>query len=146
MSLDAEMAGLQLQKLISLTEKLNVRLKQELELIRSHKAADMAHGMAETAEMANEYRRESARLKSNPGLVANAPLALKKKLIEVTETFDETLATHSEAIEAARRISEGLVRTIASETASARAMGTGYGATGHAARGDGRAVALDRKA
>lgn len=146
MSLDAEMAGLQLQKLIGLTERLDARLLQELELVLSHKAADMAHGMAETAELANEYRRESARLKANPGLVANAPLELKQALISATERFDETLAVHSEAIEAARRISEGLVRTIASEVASNRAMGTGYMASGHAASGDGRAVALDRKA
>lgn len=146
MNLDSEMASLQLQKLIGLTEQLDTRLLQELELVRSHKAADMAQGMAETAELANEYRRESARLKANPGLVVNAPLELKQALIKVTELFDETLAVHSEAIEAARRVSEGLVRTIASEVAGNRAMGTGYMASGHAAAGDGRAVALDRKA
>ncbi|WP_312812929.1 flagellar basal-body protein FlbY [Brevundimonas sp.] len=146
MNLDSEMASLQLEKLIGLTKQLDARLLKELELVRSHKAADMAQGMAETAELANEYRRESARIKANPGLVANAPLELKQALVKATETFDETLAVHSEAIEAARRISEGLVRTIASEVANNRAMGTGYMASGHAASGDGRAVALDRKA
>lgn len=146
MNLDSEMASLQLEKLIGLTKQLDARLLKELELVRSRKAADMAQGMAETAELANEYRRESARIKANPGLVANAPLELKQALIKATETFDETLAVHSEAIEAARRISEGLVRTIASEVANNRAMGTGYMASGHAASGDGRAVALDRKA
>jgi len=146
MNLDSEMASLQLEKLIGLTKQLDARLLKELELVRSHKAADMAQGMAETAELANEYRRESARIKANPGVVANAPLELKQALIKATETFDETLAVHSEAIEAARRISEGLVRTIASEVANNRAMGTGYMASGHAASGDGRAVALDRKA
>lgn len=146
MTLDPEMAGLQVQKLINLTEQLNGRLRSELELIHSNKAADIAHGMTQTAELANEYRRESARVKASPGLISNAPMELKKALVTATEAFDETLATHSEAVEAARRISEGLVRTIASEVAGARAMGTGYGASGHAAAGDGRAVALDRKA
>lgn len=144
--LDEEMAGLQLQKLIHLTDQLNDRLRAELELVRTNKASEIALGMAETADLANEYRRESARMKANPSLVANAPLALKQALITSTETFDETLATHSEAVEAARRISEGLVRTIANEVAGARAMGTGYGASGHAMAGDSRAVALDRKA
>lgn len=146
MTLDPEMAGLQVQKLIGLTENLNDRLRTELELIRSNKAADIAIGMAQTADLANEYRRESARLKSNPSLIAIASMDLKQALVKATEAFDETLATHSEAVEAARRISEGLVRTIANEVAGARAMGTGYVASGHAAAGDGRAVALDRKA
>lgn len=146
MNLDSEMASLQLEKLIGLTKQLDARLLKELELVRSHKAADMAQGMAETAELANEYRRESARIKANPGLVSNGAMELKKALIKATEQFDETLAVHSEAIEAARRISEGLVRTIAAEVANNRAMGTGYVASGHAASGDGRAVALDRKA
>ena len=144
--LDAEMAGLQVRKLIQLTEQLDARLQNELELIQTHKAADIAQGMARTAELANEYRRESARVKSDPGLVANAPMDLKKALVAATEAFDETLAKHSEAVEAARRISEGLVKTIANEVAGTRAMGTGYGASGHAVAGDGRAVALDRKA
>lgn len=146
MMLDPEMAGLQVQKLISLTEQLDQRLRTELELIQSNKAADIAHGMAQTADLANEYRRESARVKASPGLIANAPMDLKRALVAATEAFDATLATHSEAVEAARRISEGLVRTIANEVAGARAMGTGYVASGHAAAGDGRAVALDRKA
>ena len=146
MTLDPEMAGLQVQKLIGLTENLNDRLRTELDLIRSNKAADIAIGMVQTADLANEYRRESARLKSNPSLIGNASMDLKQALIKATEAFDETLATHSEAVEAARRISEGLVRTIANEVAGARAIGTGYVASGHAAAGDGRAVALDRKA
>lgn len=144
--LDAEMAGYQVRKLIQLTEALSGRLQHELDLIATNKPAEIANGMAETAELANEYRRESARVKSDPGLVANAPMEMKQALVEVTRAFDEILARHSEAVEAARRISEGLVRTIANEVAGSRAMGTGYGASGHAVSGDGRAVALDRKA
>ena len=146
MTNDTEMANLQVQKMINLTQGLTLRLEQELEMIRSHRAAEMSVGMSQTAEMANEYRRESTRIKANPGMIANASLGLKQTLIKATKAFDETLAHHSQAIEAARRISEGLVRTIASEVADARAIGTGYGASGHAMSGDGRAVALDRKA
>lgn len=144
--LDEEMAGFQVRKLIQLTDGLTERLQMELDLIRSNKAAEIANGMVQTADLANEYRRESARIKSDPGLIANAPMELKKALVSATEAFDEILAKHSEAVEAARQISEGLVRTIANEIAGHRAMGTGYGASGHAVSGDGRAVAMDRKA
>ncbi|MNE43210.1 hypothetical protein D3C80_1373750 [compost metagenome] len=56
------------------------------------------------------------------------------------------LAEHASVVDAARQVSEGLVRTIAAEVAGARAQGVGYGASGRATEGDGRAVALNRKA
>ena len=56
------------------------------------------------------------------------------------------LAEHAVTVEAARQVSEGLVRTIAAEVAGARAQGVGYGASGQAMQGDGRAVALNRTA
>lgn len=146
MTASAEMAALRIQRLLNLTTGLTERLENEMELIKSHRASEMAHGMAETAELANQYRRESAQIKANPALLAEASLEEKHALIAATEAFDEILARHSEAVEAARHISEGLVRSIATEVAGARAMGTGYGASGHAAQGDSRAVALNRTA
>lgn len=146
MSEAAEMATLRIQRLLNLTQGLTARLQKEMELLKAHRAADMAVGMAETAELANQYRRESAHIKADPSILMPAPMADKQALIAATEAFDEILAQHSVAVEAARFISEGLVRAIASEVAGARAMGTGYGASGQAAQGDGRAVALNRTA
>ena len=146
MTASAEMASLRIQRLLNLTTGLTERLENEMELIKSHRASEMANGMAETAELANQYRRESAQIKANPSVLAEASLEEKHALISATEAFDEILARHSEAVEAARHISEGLVRSIATEVAGARAMGTGYGASGHAALGDSRAVALNRTA
>lgn len=142
----AEMASLRIQRLLNLTEGLTQRLDNEMALVRAHRAADMAAGMAETAELANQYRRESAQIKADPSLIASASMDEKKALIAATEAFDEILARHSETVEAARRISEGIVRAIATDVASNRALGTGYGSSGHAAQGDGRAVALNRTA
>jgi len=142
----AEMASLRIQRLLNLTEGLTQRLENEMALVRAHRAADMAAGMAETAELANQYRRESAQIKADPSLIASASMDGKKALIAATEAFDEILARHSETVEAARRISEGVVRAIATDVASNRALGTGYGASGQAAQGDGRAVALNRTA
>lgn len=146
MSHSAEMASLRVQNLLNLTAGLTERLENEMALIKAHRASEMAAGMAETAELANQYRRESAQVKANPAILAEASMDEKRALIAATEAFDEVLANHSEAVEAARHISEGLVRSIASEVASARAMGTGYGASGQAAHGDSRAVALNRTA
>ena len=146
MTADIETAALRVQHLTRLTRDLTERLSVEMEALRAHRAQDLSDGMAQTQDMANLYRRESAQVKANPAAIAAAPEADRRALIEATEDFEAVLAEHAVAVEAARQVSEGLVRTIAAEVAGARAQGVGYGATGQAMQGDGRAVALNRTA
>lgn len=146
MTADAETAALRVRRLIRLTRDLSQRLTLEVEAMRGHRAQDLAQGVAETQEMANLYRRESAVVKADPAAIAAAPEADRRALIEATESFEAILAEHAVTVEAARQVSEGLVRTIAAEVAGARAQGVGYGASGQAVAGDGRAVALNRTA
>jgi hypothetical protein len=122
---DIETSTLRAQQLINLTQALTERLSAERDAFRAHRAQDVAHGMAETQELANLYRRESVQAKA---------------------AFEAVLAEHASTVDAARQVSEGLVRTIAAEVAGARAQGVGYGASGRATEGDGRAVAMNRKA
>ncbi|RIJ68211.1 flagellar basal-body protein FlbY [Brevundimonas sp. LPMIX5] len=146
MTADVETAALRVQHLTRLTRDLTDRLSLEMDALRAHRAQDLNEGMAQTQEMANLYRRESAQVKANPAAIAAAPEADRHALIEATEVFETVLAEHAVTVEAARQISEGLVRTIAAEVAGARAQGVGYGASGQAMQGDGRAVALNRTA
>ena len=146
MTPDVETSTLRAQELINLTRALTERLAIERDAFRAHRAQDVAHGMAETQELANQYRKESGHLKANKAILMAAPVGERMALIKATEAFEAVLAIHARTVEAARTISEGLVRTIAQEVAGARAMGTGYGSTGHAAGGDSRAVTLNRMA
>ena len=146
MTVDTETAALRVQHLTRLTHDLTERLSLEMEALRAHRAQDLSQGMAQTQDMANLYRRESAQVKLNPGLISPAPEADRRALIEATQAFEEVLSEHAVAVEAARQVSEGLVRTIAAEVAGSRAQGVGYGAAGQAVQGDGRAVALNRTA
>lgn len=146
MSNDVETATLRARQLTQLTERLTERLAHEMRAFEAHRAQDVALGLAETQEMANLYRRESAQLKANPSALAAAAPEERRALVEATTRFETALTAHAAAVDAARQVSEGLVRTIAAEVAGARAMGVGYGASGHAAAGDGRAVALNRMA
>jgi hypothetical protein len=146
MTYDAVTAAAHLHRLTDLTLRLTGRLEAETQAFAARRPQDVAAGLAETQDLANLYRRESAQLKMNPGLLSAAPAADRTRLIKATEAFEAVLAIHARTVEAARTISEGLVRTIAQEVAGARAMGTGYGASGRAAAGDGRAVTLNRKA
>ena len=146
MTADAETSTLRARQLINLTKALTERLAAERDAFRAHRAQDVAAGMAETQELANLYRRESAQAKAAPAFLSVIPAADRDALITATEAFEAVLAEHASTVDAARQVSEGLVRTIAAEVAGARAQGVGYGASGRATEGDGRAVALNRKA
>ncbi|MFK0299167.1 flagellar basal-body protein FlbY [Brevundimonas sp. NPDC090276] len=146
MTPDVETSTLRARQLINLTQALTERLAVESAAFRAHRAQDVASGMAETQELANLYRRESAQAKAAPAFLTVIPADLREALIAATQSFESVLAEHASTVDAARQVSEGLVRTIAAEVAGARAQGVGYGASGRATEGDGRAVALNRKA
>ena len=78
------------------------------------------------------------------GLAAGTLLA--DNVIKATEAFEAILNRHARAVEAARIISEGLVRTLAAEIRSQRGVPNAYGATGQATPTDGSAVAFSRSA
>jgi len=139
-------ATARVRQLVDLTNRLTARLNEESKAFEARRPQDAAVSMAETQELANVYRRESAQLKANPGSVAAAPVADRTALIRATETFEAILSRHARAIEAARIVSEGLVKTIAAELAGQRGTPSAYGASGKANAGDGRAVAFNRQA
>ena len=134
------------RRLVVLTERLTDRLEAETRAFAERRPGDVVASLPQTQELTNQYRRESAQLKAAPGLMSQAPSSERIALIRATERFEAVLAKHARAVEAARIISEGLIQTIAAEVAGARAMGTGYGASGRAYQGDGRAITLNRSA
>lgn len=134
------------RRLIDLTQRLTARLITELAAFEAHRPQEILVGMAEAQELANAYRRESAQARANPAALRAAPETDRASLIQATQAFESVLARHARAVEAARTISEGLVRTIAAELAAQRGSPIGYGAAGQASEGDGRAVALNRTA
>lgn len=146
MSADPTTAALHVRRLIELTRRLTARLDQETEAFQSHRPQDVAAQQAETQEMANLYRRESAQLKARPDVLKAATVADRMELIRATELFEAALARHARVVEAARAVSEGLVRTIAAEIAAQRGSPSAYGAAGQATTADARAVALNRTA
>lgn len=139
-------ATARIRQLIDLTVRLTARLTAEAAAFEARRPQDAAATLAGTQELANAYRRESAQVKANPASIAAAPLVDRKALIEATEVFEAMLSKHARAIEAARVVSEGLVKTIAAEVAGQRGSPSAYGASGRANAGDGRAVAYNATA
>jgi len=143
---DPVTASVHARRLTALTQRLSDRLEGETRAFAERRPGDVVASLPETQELTNQYRRESAQLKASPGMIASAPVTERMALIEATRRFETVLARHARAVEAARAISEGLVQTIAAEVAGARALGTGYGASGRAYQGDGRAITMNRSA
>lgn len=146
MSADPTTAALHVRALIELTRRLTARLGSETSALEERRTRDLVASQAGTQEMANTYRRESAQLKARPDVLRAATPADRMELIRATEAFETVLAAHARVVEAARTISEGLVRTIAGEIAAQRGSPSAYGAAGHATQPDARAVALNRTA
>jgi hypothetical protein len=123
----AESAIDRVEQLIALTERLTELVAREAAAFEQRRPQDAAVLVEETAKLANIYRHESAKVRANPQVIAQASLARRQGLVRATEAFDAVLARQGRALEAAKTITEGLVRAIADEVASQRQQSAGYG-------------------
>jgi hypothetical protein len=146
MTLSATDANDRVEQLITLTERLTERLGAELVLFEKRKPHETAQTLPETANLANLYRREAAKVKADPSLIAGAPAPAMKRLRTATEKFDAVLAKHTRVLEAAKILTEGLVRAIATEIQRQRKPVSTYGANARANVVDTKAVTLNRRA
>jgi hypothetical protein len=147
MALSATDATDRVEQLIILTERLTELIAIEAQAFEQGRPQDAAAQLEETSKLANIYRHESARVRANPALVASAPVAQRTRLIRSTEAFDAVLARQGRALEAAKTVTEGLVRAIADEVATSRAGTSGYGprATSHTT-GMATSITLNKRA
>jgi hypothetical protein len=134
------------EQLLALTERLTDVLAIEAAAFEQRRPHEVAAGAAETARLANLYRRESARIKADPSFAGELSPTTRATLIRATEAFEAVLARHGRAVAAARTISEGLVQAIAEEVAATRQARTPYGADARAGTADASAIALNRRA
>jgi hypothetical protein len=145
-----EEAAERVEQLITLTDRLTMLVAEQAKAFEDRRPQDAAIHVEETSRLANLYRHESARVRANPGLISASPAPLRLRLRRSTEAFDAVLARQARALEAAKTVTEGLVRAIAEEVAAQRQRGApdGYGSNGErtAKPVDGSAITLNRRA
>ena len=146
MSLSASSPAERMDQLIALTERLTALISEQLRAFEARRPQDAAVNADETARLANLYRHESLKVKADPSLLAGAPAEMHQRLVAATRSFDAVLARHGRAVEAAKIITEGLIRAIAEEVSLQRNAVAGYGAKGLQAPKPATAVALNRRA
>ncbi len=134
------------EQLIVLTTRLTELMGQEAALFEARKPREVARLSAETGRLANLYRHESTRIRSQPDLIAGADPARRERLVAETKTFEAVLARHGRAVEAAKTVTEGLVRAIAEEVAIQRSQAAGYGPGAKACAASTTSVALNQRA
>lgn len=142
MAIAAADAADRVEQLVILTERLTELIAKQALAFEERRPQDAAALLEETSRLANLYRHESARVRADTSLVQGAPLAARTRLIRATEAFDAVLARQGRAIEAAKTVTEGLVKCIADEVASQRQQVSVYGARGVQAQHPGAATAI----
>jgi len=142
----SDAATTRVQNLIHLTESLTALIAAECRAFEARRPQDAARTLEETTRLANIYRHESAKIRADRSLISPAPLALRTELIRVTEAFDAVLARHGRALEAAKTVTEGLVRAVANEVVAQRKTGAGYGPGAQAVSASASAITLNRSA
>lgn len=146
MALDAPDAATRMAQLIALTERLTALIAEQVQAFEERRPQDAALNAAETGRLANLYRHESLRVQTQPALLAGAPDDLRRRLIASTRAFDAVLARHGRAVEAAKTITEGLVRAIAEEISRQRGAVAGYGPKAVQSLRPATSLALNRRA
>lgn len=130
------------EQLVLLTDRLTELIAKQAQAFESRRPQDAAALLEETTRLANLYRHESSRVRADPSLIAQAAKDARTRLVRATEAFDAVLARQGRAIEAARIVTEGLVKCIADEVANQRTQGTTYGAAGRQAATPAAATAI----
>jgi hypothetical protein len=147
MAIAASNAEDRVEQLVLLTERLTELVAEQALAFEQRRPQDAAALHEETSRLANLYRHESTRVRADPTLVSGAPLAQRTRLVRATEAFDAVLARQGRALEAAKTVTEGLVKAIAEEVANQRTRGVSYGPSARAsADGTATAITLNQRA
>jgi hypothetical protein len=123
MGIAAHDAADRVAQLVALSERLTELIAAQSQAFEQHRPQDAAASLEETSKLANLYRHESGRVRADPALIAGAPLAERTRLVRATEALDAVLARQARALDAAKFVTEGLVRAIAEEVAAQREAG-----------------------
>ena len=146
MALSVTDADDRIVQLLILTSRLTDLLASETRAFEARRPQDAAASSEETQRLANIYRHEAARIRSDPGLIASARLEARHELVAATRSFEAVLSRHGRALQAAKIVTEGLVQAIAAEVAQTRGGPPGYGPGARVGESDGTSITLNRRA
>jgi hypothetical protein len=117
-------------QLLAMTRRLIALVTAEIEALKSRRLDGASADWDEKERLAHAWRLEVACIKANPLALAGATEACKASLRDAARELEQKVEAHARALEAMKTVTEGLVRSIASEIASHRAAPASYGRGG----------------
>ncbi len=117
-------------QLLAMTQRLVGLIEVEIEALKARRNLGAATDWDEKERLVHAWRIEVSKVKADPTLIAGIPESLKTDLRTAAKQLEDGLATHANALMASKVVTEGLVRSIANEIASARSAPAAYGRSG----------------
>src|SRR5690606_2953179 len=118
------------EQLLAMTQRLISLVTSEIEALKAKRLNGASADWDEKERLAHAWRLEVSHIKANPGALAGVTEACKAGLRDAARELEQKVEAHARALEAMKTVTEGLVRSIASEIASARRAPSGYGRSG----------------
>ncbi len=116
---------------LTLMRQLRHVVARETEALRQMKLAPLADLQAEKTALAVAYEREVRDLRAIPEIFAALDMAQREAFAEASRELQATIAANVRALEAARRVVEGVVETIGESLKSVQGR-SGYASGGAA--------------
>lgn len=133
--------------LIDITRKLSRMVEEEIEMMERRTPQMLAQHEDERTRLAMTYSREMQAMREDPDAVRRITRERIEQLKDETAAFNGALDRHRRLIARMRRVTEGIVKSVADEAAAQRAPRTAYARPGTAAAAYAKPapIALNRK-
>lgn len=132
-------------ELIRLLTRLTDLFNEETRLFKAQEPRHASAFQGEKTRLATIYRRETQMAKSDPTRLQGLPADLKSDLQSRIRTFEAAVQKNGIAVEALRKITEGVVKSIADEAIRQKKAKSGYGPS-HGMDGKIGAIAVNQSA
>lgn len=132
MTVDQRSAGVdeRAEQLDAMTRRLVRLIGAEAEAVKAHRLSSANADWDEKERLVHAWRIEVSRIKADPAALAGLSADRKAALKQSAKALEAALESHAVALAASKAVTEGLVRSIASEVAAVRSAPSGYGRTG----------------
>jgi hypothetical protein len=117
-------------QLLVIARRLVALVRAEVEALKARRLDGGSADFAEKERLAHAWRLEVNQIRANPSVLAGATTAQKAALREVSHELESVLEGHTQALEAMKTVTEGLVKAIADEVAATRRAPAAYGRSG----------------
>ena len=114
---------------LTVVRRLQHVLTRETQMLRSMQVTALADLQPEKAALVDAYAAEVRQLRGSPELFAALDDGVRESFAEATRELQSTITTNVRALESARSVMEGVVRTLGDSLRSV-GQGKGYAASG----------------